>query len=455
MASTVELEVPSRETRAGLPPGSSAPAALQLAQWLYRPLRTVRKYRARYGVPFTMRFPAWPAVVTFAELHANRQIFAGSYEDHSAGQANEPLRPVVGGRSLLLLDGDRHRRERKMLTPPFHGARMTAYGEVMREVAEASLSSWPLGEVFPVQPHTQSITLDIILRTVFGAEEGPVFERLRAALASLMRDFSNPALMVPKLHVDLGPRSPWGRYRRTRERTHRRLDEFIEHRRADRSERHDILAMLLAARYEDGRPMTSEELRDELLTLLVAGHETTATALSWALHHLATHPTIQRQVHAELDAASEDAALEMRGGGLALLDAVIKETLRLYPVVAAVGRVLHRPMILAGWEIPAGTLVAANIYLTHHDPKIYARPEAFSPDHFLGRRRSPHEFFPFGGGVRRCIGAAFALYEMRVVLAAILKRHRVWPALGHRVEPVRRNVTIGPTEDAPIVIERR
>ncbi|MBX3275668.1 MAG: cytochrome P450 [Sandaracinaceae bacterium] len=439
-----------------LPPGPRWPRVVQLAAWLSRPLELMEHLRARYGMPATLRFPRWPAMVSFDDPEAIKDIFRGSSDDLHAGEANEPLRPIVGSNSLLLLDGERHLRERKLLLPPFHGARMTRYAEVMRDVTLADLARWPLDTPFAVQPRTQAITLDIILRTVFGVEQGSKQETLRAALEALIGDFSRPSLMVEWLHRDLGPRSPWGRYVRTRARTDALIYGEIDARRARPRPGEDIFSMLLEARHEDGAPMGREELRDELITMLVAGHETTATALSWAFHHLIEHPSVERRVHEELDRVMGDGPIDPeRSGELVYLDALIKETLRVIPVISAVGRVLHAPTTVGGIELPAGVVAVPSIYLTHRNPKIYPRPERFEPERFLETKPSPYEWLPFGGGVRRCIGMAFALYEMRIVLATVLWRHRVRRAPGASHRPVRRSVTMAPAGGTPIILTRR
>jgi len=441
---------------AHLPPGPKWPASAQLLAWLFRPFETVSHFRDRYGSPFTMRFPRWPAMVVFDDPEANKEIFRTPNDQLHAGLANEPLRPIVGGNSLLLLDGDRHLHERKLLMPPFRGERMTRYGEVMCEVAEADLATWPLDEPFAVQPHTQGITLDIILRTVFGVDEGSGKDRLRAALNDLINDFSSPGMMVPWLQRDLGPRSPWGRYVRTRARNYEMIHALIDERRANPRAGDDIFSMLLEARHEDGREMSREELRDELLTLLVAGHETTATALSWAFSHLITHPSVQRRLHEELDATLGDGPIDPeRSKELVFLDAVVRETLRLIPVIAAVGRIVTKTVTIAGVTVPPGCMVSPNIYLTHMNPQVYRRPDRFEPERWLDRRPNPYEWFPFGGGTRRCIGMAFALYEMRLVLATVLRHHRVRRAPGASHRPVRRSVTMAPADDTPIILTRR
>ena len=438
-----------------LPPGPKWPALVQLGMWLYRPYPLLEGSRRRYGTPFTLRLPGLGPIAVFDDPEAIKEIFTGSSDELYAGLANEPLRPVVGGRSLLLLDGPRHLRERRLLLPPFHGARMQRYGEIMREVASADLRGWPIGEAFPVQPRTQAITLDIILRTVFGTEEGAAADKIRTALYQLIVDFSSPSLLVPALQADLGPRSVWGRFVRTRRTTDALVYEMIDERRRRGTEgRDDILSMLLDARYEDGSAMSEVELRDELVTMLVAGHETTATGLSWAFHHLIENPEVQAAVHEELDRVVGDGTVEPEHE-LPYLDAVIKETLRVVPVIAAVGRVLQAPTRIGGIDLPAGIMVTPSIYLTHRNPSLYPEPDRFDPSRFLGVRPSPYAWLPFGGGVRRCIGMAFALYEMRVVLATVLARHRVRAAPGVRIRPFRRSVTMAPSNDMPLVLERR
>lgn len=440
-----------------MPPGPRWPAALQQVAWMFRPFAFLEHCRRRYGTPFTLRFPENPAIFVTDDPAIVREIFTAPWTEVHAGKSNDPLKPILGEGSMLLLDGERHIRERKLLMPPFHGARMKSYGQVMGELTERELASWPLGEPFAVQPRTQAITLDVILRTVFGMEEGAALDELRDALTALMTHFSRPELMVPFFQRDLGPRSPWGRFLRLKKRTDALLLAQIERRRRA-GEGEDILSMLLAARHEDGSAMTDQELRDELITLLLAGHETTATALSWALHHLTMHPEVQRRLHRELDEVlgeGGDGVLELeRLSELRYLDAIIQETLRLIPTVPAVGRILSEPRTLGGWEVPAGALVSPSIYLAHHNRSLWEHPDRFEPERFLERRASPFELFPFGGGVRRCIGMAFALYEMRVVLATVLRGHCVRRAPG-RVVPRRRTVTIAPSRDMPLVLERR
>ena len=427
-----------------LPPGPDWPAPVQVGLWLFRPFELLTHCRRRFGPTFTMHVARWDQVVVVSEPDAIREVFTGPTDVMHAGPANDLIRPVVGEGSLLLLDGERHVRERRLLMPPFHGERMSRYGEVMREITLREMERWPVGAPLAIHGPMQSITLDVILRTVFGVDEGAELDALRAAIVDLTNGF-NAFNMVQALRRDLGPRSPWGAFVRRRDAVDALLYQVIRARRAEGdSGRDDVMTLLTSARYEDGAAMDDRALRDELMTLLAAGHETTATALPWTLHELALRPEVQARVHDELDA-----------GGHAYLDAVIKETMRLHPVISAIGRVLQRPHSVAGWDLPAGTLVSPSIYLAHRDPVAWPDPERFDPTRFLDARISPYAYLPFGGGARRCIGMAFALYEMRVVLATMLARFRVRPAPGVRIRPRRRGVSMAPSDGMPLVLARR
>jgi cytochrome P450 len=443
---------PAREKQiTSLPDGPPWPTLVQFALWLRHPLELFRYCRARYGTPFTLSLSGLGNVVCFDDPDAIKDIFTGSSDTLHAGRANEPLRPLLGQSSLLLLDGPRHLRERKLLLPPFHGERMHRYGEAMHRITERELARWPLGAPHAIHGHTQAITLDVILETVFGFDEGPRMDTMRDAIADVTHAFSNPAVMIPQLQRELGGFSPWSRFLRTRGRTDDVISAHIRHRRS-RGGGDDVLSLMLAARYEDDRPMTDRELRDELVTLLAAGHETTATALAWTLHLLAEHPAILARVHEEIDRAGGSIDPKI---ALPFLDAVAKESLRMRPVVVAVGRVLQDDEQIGGFRLPKGTMVSPNIYLSHFNPKSWTDPDRFDPDRFVDARTNPYTFFPFGGGVRRCLGMAFALYEMRIILGAILAKHTVRPAPGVRIRAERRNVTMTPSNGMPLVLESR
>lgn len=450
---------PRDEPRADpLPPGPPLPETAQLALWLYRPFPFLRRCRERYGPVFSLRFFPGQRIVAYTRPEDIKELFTGPTDVMLAGRANEGLRPIVGAHSLLLLDGPRHLRERKLLLPPFHGARMHAYGRTMREVTDEALDRLPSGRRVSIHGAMQAITLDVILRTVFGVEEGARLTELRAAITTLVDAFT-PLAMVRPLQRDLGPRTPWGRFVRARARVDELLYAQIAERRRLAAAGHagdDILSLLLAARYEDGTEMSDLALRDELMTLLAAGHETSATVLPWAIHFLSENRDVQERAHEEVVRVLGDGALEPAAvNALEYVDAVIKETMRRRPVIAGIGRILELPHRLAGRVVPAGTLVSPSIYLAHHEPQSWPEPRRFDPSRFLGQTPSPYAYLPFGGGVRRCIGLAFAHYEMRIVLATLLARFRVYPARGVRIVPERRGVTIAPSEGTPVVLDPR
>ena len=450
-----------RVSAAHLPPGPAMHPSAQLGLWMLRPIAFLEHCRARYGSTFSLQLPGFNPIVSFADEATNKEVLTGPSEEMLAGRANESLRPIVGGGSLLLLDGERHLRERRLLLPPFHGARLSAYGKTIQSITRTDLAHWKTSAPAPVLPGTQSITLDVILRTVFGVDDGPELTALRRAMIALT-DNAGPLTMIPALQVDLGPRSPWGRFVEQREHADDLLYRLIAKRRKEGSAGHDdILSMMIEARYEDGTGMSDRDLRDELMTLLAAGHETSATALAWAFTCLADSPDVQKRAHEEVDrvlggGAPDDAVTKAE---LPYVDALIKETMRIHPVVYAVGRVLTKPRTIGGWTLPAQHAAILSIYLTHHDPILWPHPERFDPERFLGTREgpgnrvTPYTYFPFGGGVRRCIGMAFAMYEMRIVIAEALRKFRIEPA--GEVHAVRRTVTMAPSGGATVTLRNR
>ena len=336
--------------------------------------------------------------------------------------------------------------QRKLLLPPFHGERMAAYATVMREAAEREVARWPVGRPFPVLPHTQAVTLEVIMRAVFGIEDSGRLDALRAALRQVL-DVATTRRRLLSLALSSranGERGAWARFQEASRRADAILfEEIAERRRSGVEGRDDVLSLLLEARHEDGSPMTDRELRDELITLLVAGHETTATALAWALERLVRHPEVLDRLVAEV---------RDEGDGGAYLDAVVKETLRLRPVVPAVIRRLKAPMELGGYELPAGVFVSPSIYLTHRRPDIYPEPEAFRPERFLERPPGTYTWIPFGGGVRRCLGASFAQFEMKVVLATVLEQVRLQTQVGDDEPVTRRAITFAPRREGRIAL---
>lgn len=434
----------------GLPPGPRLPAVVQTLLWVLCPTQLLEWCWRRYGDPFTLRLAHVGALVVLADPEAIKTVFTGDPNVLLAGEGNRILEPVVGRHSVLLLDGPAHLRQRRLMLPPFHGERLQHYGVRIAEIARRELERWPVGVPFPVRPRMQAITLEVILRLVFGIEEAARLAQLRGLLQRALDLAASRTLLflllwLPRSYTER-PWGPWARFQQALARVDAVLFEEIGRRRQARATagRDDILSLLLEARDEHGTPLTEVELRDELMTLLVAGHETTATALAWAFERLLRAPAALTRVQGEL-----------AQGGDAYLDAVLKETLRLRPIIPIVVRRLAAPLVLQGHALPAGVHVAPCIYLVQRRPDIYPDPAAFRPERFLDRPADPSAWIPFGGGIRRCLGASFATYEMKVVLATVLAGARLRPA--HRTaEPIRRrSLTFAPARDGVVVLEER
>jgi cytochrome P450 len=423
------------------------PAALQTFGVVARPVPFFEACRRRFGQTFTLRVLRAGELVFVSDPPSLKSLFAADRRNTIAPGRNVVLRPLLGNRSLLLQEGEEHLRRRKLMLPPFHGERMRAYEAVMTAAADRAVDSWPLGAEFRLHPSMQAITLDVILTAVFGVEDDARRDALRERLIEILATTRSPLAVA--LTFERARALP--RLRRTA----RMIDEAdeillaqIDERRADPglARREDILSMLLAARFDDGSAMSDAELRDQLMTLLLAGHETTATGLAWAFDLLFRAP-------AQLELLREEIAA---GDGHEYLDAVVKETLRVRPVVPQIGRELREPSELGGYELPAGTVVMPAIYLVHTRPDLYPQPYEFRPERFLGEGPDTFGWIPFGGGTRRCIGAAFAELEMRVVLATILRRTTLRPAFDRPERIVRRNVTLSPRGGTPaVLVERR
>lgn len=442
-----------------LPAGPSAPSVVQLVDWVRRPLEVMERGLRRHGGVFTMRLPTTPPLVFFSDPAAVKEIFTADPDDARAGEANVILRGVLGENSLLLLDGGRHLRERKLMMPPFHGERMRTYGEVMRDATLRAMARWPRGKAFPLHPQTQAITLEVILRAVFGLDDEARLAEMRDVLVRWTDAGSSPVatallFLTPPSQVDrlrtlaelpFGRFLPWYAVTQAKKQVDEMLIGEIRARRAGGA---DVLSLLVGARDEQGRPMTEEELHDEMLTLLAAGHETSATALTWAVHHLLEHPAWMEKLRTEIGSGEVDPERVAR---LDLLDAVVKETLRITPIIPLVARRLAKPMRIGGRDLPAGVVAVACIWLTHRRPDVWPDPERFDPTRFLGRKTDPYAYYPFGGGTRRCLGMAFAIYEMKIVLATILSRVSLSRAPGERVKVVRRGITLSPSGGMPVV----
>ena len=455
-----------------LPAGPDTRPLLTMLRWLFAPLPMLDDLSARYGSAFSLRMPRVPeAMVFFAQPAAIRELWTGDPDLLHAGEANLILRSVLGRNSLLLLDGDRHLRERRLMLPPFHGERMRAYGAVMRDAARRELAGWPVRRPFPIHASMQAITLDVIMRTIFGVGDGARLGPLREALVrwttlGTSRLGTALLLLTPPQHAErvrllagdgLGRLLPWAALTRAQADTDRLIRELIAARRREGTAgREDVLSMLIEARDERGVQMTDDELHDEMLTLLIAGHETTATTLAWAVHHLLEHPAWLARVRAEIDEVVGAGPLEPEHvERLVLVDAAIKETLRLTPILPMVARRLTRAARIGDYDLPEGAYAIACIYLVHRDPELWPEPARFDPSRFVGRKVDPTHYFPFGGGTRRCLGMAFANYEMKIVLATILSSVELAAAPGSRVRLVRRGITFAPSGGMPVVVTGR
>ena len=445
--------------RLTLPPGPRSPAAVQLSHWLRRPFAFMDACAARFGDTFTVRFAGFGTLVFFSNPEDLRAIFTGDPDLLHSGEANSALSDILGRHSVLTLDGAEHLRQRKLLLPPFQGERMQAYAAVMRDATLRAIDAWPVGEPFALHPFMQSITLEVILKAVFGVDEGAGKSRLTAALARLLATIGSPySLLIPAVLSAFGRTArDWATRKLTRETDEALYAEIAARRAASGGpERHDILSMLLRARHEDGQPMSDHELRDELMTLLVAGHETTATALAWTFQLVLAHPEVRAKIEAELEAAGVAPPIDAaRLAHLDGLDAAVKESLRLRPILPIVVRLTKGPVTINGRTFPAGVRLAPCIYLTQRRPELYPDPEVFRPERFAGKKPDPYGWIPFGGGIRRCIGISFALLEMRVVVASVLASVRLRLAPGPGPVVRRRGITLAPSTGTLVVNEGR
>jgi cytochrome P450 len=434
----------AQNTIEGVPPGPHWPRAVQTAWWAVRPLSLMRHCRRRYGDVFTVRPYGFGDIVLVADPGLIKEVFTGDRDVFAAGEANAAMSPVLGRHSLLVLDGDRHLRQRKLMLPPFHGEAIGRYRERVEEITAAEVASWPLDKPFAIRPRMQDITFEVILRAVIGVRDPQRLQRLRELLPKLL-DFSVfdmwSVWLFPKLiNTSIGRHHP---SQRVRPEVDRLLYEEIAAHRAEPEGRDDILALLVSARGEDGEPLSDEELLDQIITLLLAGHETTTTGLAWAFERLVRHPAVLRRLESELGKGEDD-----------YLDAVVNETLRVRPVIDGVWRKLTAPAVVGGYHLPAGTLVFPAITLVQTS-EAFPDSDEFRPDRFLDGSPPPYTFIPFGGGPRRCIGASFAIMEMKTVLSTVLEQIELRAAERRPEKPRVHHVTQVPSRGARVVARAR
>jgi cytochrome P450 len=411
-----------------------------------RPTAFLERCRARYGRRFTIRSLGLPPFVVISDPDDIKAIFQAPPEVLHPGEGARILEPVVGRHSVILLDEAPHLEQRKLMLPAFHGESMQRLSTLMSDLAEREVANWPRDEAVALHPRLQRLTLEIILRAVFGLDQGAQMETLRDLLTQILAFGESPLSLVPFAQRVLAGRGPVGRLERLRAQSDELIFELIAQRRRDGAEGEDVLALLLGARHEDGSEMSQQELRDELITALVAGHETTASQLAWAFERLAREPVVLDRLQHELDeAADED-----------YLTATIQEILRHKPVLPnAEPRLVKQPIEIGGYSYPPGVVLVANAYLLHHDPAIYPEPYALRPERFLEQAPGTYTWIPFGGGRRRCLGASFALLEMKIVLRTVLARCDLRPAHDPAEATRRRGITISPADGATVILSDR
>jgi cytochrome P450 len=453
-----------------LPPEPKIPPLLQTLRWAFRPIPFMEDCRQRYGDSFGVRFLGFERpMVLISDPAAIKALYREREHGLPPGR-NIVLEPILGSKSLLIQEGAEHLSRRKLMLPPFHGERMRSYEQTMSEIVTAEVDSWPRHQVFPIHARMQAVTLEVILRVVFGVSSGPRLDRLRGMLATVLQETAAPGRQVLGLALArFGGGGPFAHFQdKLREVDELLYAEIAEHRaRPDLEERKDILSMLMTAEFEDGgseersseisgggeregakrgvhRGMEDGELRDQLMTLLLAGHETTATALAWSFDLLLRHPAALARLRDSLAAGEED-----------YLRATITESLRLRPVIPLAGRRLAKELEADGLTLPAGTDVTPAIWLTHTRADVYPEPFAFKPERFLEEGPDTYAWIPFGGSVRRCIGATFAEFEMRIVLREVLTRCELRKADPRPERTGRRNITLSPRDGTPVVLTAR
>ena len=423
-----------------LPPGPRLPRVVQTVAWWKRTIPFLERCRERYGKRFTIRLVQSPPFVYHSRPEHIKEIFTAPPEVLHPGEGARILEPVLGANSVILLDERAHLSQRKLMLPAFHGEKMQRLSGLMSEVTEREVARWPRDEPIRLHSRLQALTLEVILRAVFGLDAGERLDAMRGLLTRVLAFGDSPSSLVPALQRGRG----WEQFVRDREATDELLYAEIAERQANGGGE-DVLAMLVEARHEDGSPMSPVELRDELMTLLVAGHETTASELAWAFEQLARTPRVVERLTEEIDAGDDDA----------YLTATVHETLRRRPVLAnAAPRLVMQPVEIGGWRYEPGVSLLADAYSLHHDPEIYPDPYAFKPERFLDEQPGTYTWIPFGGGRRRCLGASFALLEMKIVMRAVLAGSEPSPALP-REGARRRGITLSPRAGAQTILRAR
>ena len=439
-------------------PGPKVSATIQVLNWIFRPMSYLTECAKTYGDLFTLKLESnLPPILFVHSPEAIQQILSNDHKDLEApGELNSIFEYLLGKKSVISLSGKEHQRQRQLIMPPFHGERMRSYAELIENITTKTINKQPKNQPFNIRNVSQEITLQIMMEAVFGIYEGEQAENLRHLLCEIIEQSSVPwrvaFLYLPKLKEVIGISELWKQQIKKQEKADQLIYQEIQQRRENFDpQRTDILTLLMSSRDENGEPMTDEELRDELMTLLFAGHETTATAISWAFYWIHKLPEVREKLLTELDSLGEnpDSNTIFK---LPYLTAVCNETLRIYPIaMLTFPRKVKTPISLCGYQLEAGTIIMGSIYLTHQREDIYPQPEKFNPERFLEKQFSPYEFLPFGGGARRCIGLAFAQMEMKLILAKVLKTWSMKLVNTDEIKPQRRGLVTGP--NGPINLE--
>jgi cytochrome P450 len=439
-------------------PQLTTPPRLQQLHWIANPVSFMESAAKKYPDIFAGKITGVDESLVYVHHPEGiQQILTNDRGKLTApGEVNDILKPLLGEYSIIMLDGESHRKRRKLLMPTFHGERLNAYAQLIVDLTDKIFSQLPLDTIFTGRNITQDISLQVILQAVYGLYDGERYQQMKQLLTALSEVFRSPLtsalLFFPWVQQDWGVWSPWGHFLRQQQQIDNLIYQEIAERRQEKdSQRQDILSLLMSARDEDGQPMSDRELRDELMTLMFAGHETTATAMAWALYWIHKLPQVRDRLLAELSSLGDNPNL-MEITKLPYLNAVCQETLRIYPVgMLTFPRVVQEPIEILGYKLEPDTVVVGCIYLTHHREDLYPESKQFKPERFLKRQYSPYEFITFGGGARRCIGEALAQLEIKLVLATILSRYKLALASQKQEKPQRRGVTLAPASGVKLI----
>jgi len=446
-----------------LPCGPSKSKFIQFVNFVKDPTTMLIDCRNNFGNTFTLKFPGQPPYVIVSDPDDVKKLFTSSSDDINAGEINgSVLKPVLGNSSLLTLDGDKHMLHRKLMLPHFHGQRMKFYGEVMQKIALDRIKQYELGESLSVFYEARDMTFDVILQTIFGIEEkNQKYLEIKNLLHELLTTIKSPfgliTLMSTKLHKNMGFITPWAKIQRLKKKIDSVLFGEIERRRhLDLSSRVDILSLLIEAKDKNGEFIKNEEIRDEMLTFLIAGHETTATAIAWCVYYSLANDNVLEKILAEIKTTGicPEKLYEVVDK-LTYLDAVLKESLRMMPVVPYIARLTKTEYQLKNRILPKNVAIIPSIYLAHRDAKNWTNPDNFNPERFLESSEKPYTFLPFGGGIRRCIGASFATYEVKIVIATLFLKTEL--ALKDKKHPklIRKGVVIAPSKGVPVIVKNK